>query len=477
MKNKQKKNPRFFKFIYLLLFITCVLFTGAIYHLDVLPLKYFLLLLCGIIFIIGIFGLVLLNRKIKKFIKVFFTLLAIIIIGILGFISKSTFDVKDLLNNITQKVTYKTENYDVIVLDDSDYEKIEDLAKNKLGYLDNGSEGIKIAKRTLKESVTTTNEAYDDLADLSDDLKDEKVDAILVEETFIDILNEESDKFKNSTRVLYEFSVKVPERKESKKVNVTKEPFNVYITGIDTYGKITSVSRSDVNIVATINPNSEQILLTTIPRDYYVQLHGTTGYKDKLTHAGMYGVEKSVSTVEDLLDIKINYYLKANFSSVEKMVDEIGGITVHSDYNFVSEDNYRYYKGDNQMNGKRSLSFARERHSFQTGDIQRGKNQIYVIQGMADELMDISSVAKFNSLLNTLEGTFETNFSSDELSKIIKMQIDRNIKWDIQSNSLEGTGAKDYTYSTKRKAYVMKPDMASVATAKTKIDKVINSNK
>ena len=215
--------------------------------------------------------------------------------------------------------------------------------------------------------------------------------------------------------------------------------------------------------------------MTSVPRDYYVQLRGTTGLKDKLTHAGIYGVEKSVGTLEDLLNIKINYYLKVNFTSVVKIVDTLGGITIHSDYNFISQDGFKYVKGDNKVNGERALSFARERHSFNSGDIQRGKNQMYVIQGMADELMSFSSVTKFNSLLSDLDGTFETNISSDEISKLIKMQIDKNINWNIENNTLDGTGAKKVTYTAKStKAYVMVPDVVSVASATTKIEKVMH---
>ena len=471
----KKKNIKFFKFIYLLLFLSCILFCGAIYYLNLLPFKYFILVVAAAVFIIFLFALVLLNRRVKKFIKFFFSILAIIIMTGLFLVSKYSFNVKGVINDVTKKINYKTENYDVIVLDNSNYEDIKDLENKELGYLDNGSNGIKKAKSTLKKQVNTSNDDYDDVAKLSNDLLNKKIDAILVEETYKSILDEESDKFKSSTKVLYEFSVKIPEEKNSKKVDVTKEPFNVYISGIDTYGKITSVSRSDVNIIATVNPQSGHVLLTSVPRDYYVQLRGTTGLKDKLTHAGIYGVEKSVGTLEDLINIKINYYLKVNFTSVVKIVDTLGGITIHSDYNFISQDGFKYVKGDNKVNGERALSFARERHSFNSGDIQRGKNQMYVIQGMADELMSFSSVTKFNSLLSDLDGTFETNISSDEISKLIKMQIDKNINWNIENNTLDGTGAKKVTYTAKStKAYVMVPDVVSVASATTKIEKVMH---
>ncbi len=471
--NKPKKNSIFFKFVFFLLFISLVVFLGILKYLNVLPNKYYLLLISVLIIVLCFFGLILLNRRIKKGIKIFFTFLSIILIASFSVISYYGYSTKDVINKITKKVDYKTENYSVVILNSRDYEDINDLEGLDIGYLDNGSKGNKKAIEKIEKSIESQNDDYDDVKKLSDDLLKKQIQAVLVEDSFKSILEEESSDFESDTKVLYKFSVKIPEEKTSKQVDVTKKPFNIYLTGIDTYGKITSVSRSDVNIVATINPVSGKILLTSIPRDYYVTLAGKNA-KDKLTHAGIYGVDTSVKSIEDLLDIKINYYVKVNFTSIVKIVDSLGGITVHSDYNFVSKDNYRYVKGNNILNGKKTLSFARERHAFASGDVQRGKNQMYVIEGMANELMQFSSVTKFDSLLDSLEGTFETNLSSDEISKLIKMQIDRNINWEIESTYLEGTGASMSTYSTKARSYVMVPDNTSIASAKTKISKVEN---
>lgn len=477
MAKTKLKNNKFFSIIYWLFFIISLLFIGLIYYLNVLPIKYILIIIGIILFINLILGIILLNKHVKKKLKIFFTIFTLMIIVGLGIINTYLLNTKDIINNITKKINYKTENYAVIVLKDTNYEELKELENENIGYLDNQTQGSKEALKKLDKQLDAEYDDYDDVGKLSNDLLNDKINAILVEDSFKNIMEEESDKFNDATKILYSFSVKIPEEKESKQVDVTNDSYNIYITGIDTYGKITSVSRSDVNIIATVNPRTGTILLTSIPRDYYVPLNGTNGQKDKLTHAGIYGVEKSVKTIEDLLDIKINYYIKVNFSSVEKLVNTLGSITVHSDYNFVSKDGYKYFKGDNKMNGKQALSFARERHAFTTGDIQRGKNQIYVIQGMADKLMTFSSLTKFNSLLDTLEGTFETNFSSKEISNIAKMQIDQRINWQIESNTLEGTGDKQKTYTYKSsKSYVMQPDMTSVASAKTKISKIANEN-
>lgn len=471
---KKKKRGKLGKFIYLLLVLVSLIFMGILYYLNMLPSKYFVLLICGVVVVLGIFGLVLLNTKVKKVIRFFFSLLSVVLIIAMGIGSNYMFNAKDIINKITEKINYKTENYSVVVLDDSEYEELDDLKDETLGYLDNNTEGTKKALFKLKEKVSTKNETYDDISSLAEDLLDEEITAILIEDSYKAILDETTDDFIDSTRILYSFSVKVPEKKTSKKVDVTKESFNIYISGIDTYGKITSVSRSDVNIIATVNPKTGKVILTDIPRDYYVTLP-SKGKKDKLTHAGIYGVDESIQTIEDLLDININYYVKVNFTSVVTLIDALDGVTVHSDYNFVSEDNYRYYQGDNNVDGKRALSFVRERHAFNEGDVQRGKNQMYMIQAIADELMSFKSITKFNSLLDTMDGAFETNISSDEISDLVKMQIDRNIKWKIETYSLEGTGSSEYTYSyPSSPLYVTLPDEVSIATAQTKISKVFN---
>lgn len=478
MKNeKKKKSNKFYKFIYILLFIVTCIFTAGVYFLKMLPMKYFLVVICFDVFILGLFALIFLNTHVKKVVKFFFLLFALGLMAGMGVGSKYLLSTIGAIDKVTQKINYKTENYSVLVLAKNKYEDISELENLNLGYLDNASEGTSKALKKVKEKVETKNLAYEDVAKLESDLLKEDIDALVVEDSFKQIMDEESEKFNLSTQILYSFSVKVKEEKSSKSVDVTKEPFNVYITGIDTYGKISSVSRSDVNIIATVNPTTKKVLLTSIPRDYYVPLKGMNGAKDKLTHAGIYGVEKSIGTIEDLLDIKINYYVKVNFTSVENIVDTLGGITVHSDYSFVSKDGYKYTKGDNKVNGKRALSFARERYSFNDGDIQRGKNQIYVIEAIADKLMSFKSVANYEKLLDTIEGNFETNLSNKDISNFIKMQIDDMQMFTIESNSLKGTGSKESTYTYKSsKSYVMLPDNASVASAKTKISKIVNES-
>ena len=323
----------------------------------------------------------------------------------------------------------------------------------------------------------------EDIDSLTKDLIDSKIDAILIEEAQKDLLEEMSNELKNKERIIYEFSVDVLIKDELiKNVDITKESFNVFISGIDTYGKITSVSRSDVNMVVSINPRTHKILLTSIPRDYYVKLNGiNTEYKDKITHAGIHGIDTSVKTVEDLLSIDINYYAKVNFTSLIKIVDELGGIDVNVTTPFrayyIEENetvNYSFKKGMNHLNGKQALAYARERKSLPDGDVGRVKHQQQLIEAIVNKALSKTILLKYNDLLNALDGKFITNMGSTNITALIKQQIKEMPSWTIEKYTLEGTDAYAYTYSYKTvKSYVMEPKEDSVNVAKEKIKTLI----
>jgi len=249
-----------------------------------------------------------------------------------------------------------------------------------------------------------------------------------------------------------------------------KKPYVIYISGIDTYGDIATTSRSDVNILAVVNPANKKVLLVTTPRDYYVQLHGTTGAKDKLTHAGIYGVEKSKQTLEDLYGTQVDYTVRINFDSLLKLIDTVGGITVTSDQNF-SAGGYTFVQGPNKLNAKQALVFARERHSFAEGDRQRGKNQERVIEALITKLSQPQMALKLPAILQATNGSFQTNASRDEINAIIKQQIASAGSWSSESISVDGTGSSAPTYSMgSQLLYVMIPDYATVEAAKVKMN-------
>ena len=393
----------------------------------------------------------------KKKIGSFLSIIVILIFSLLDFyLAKTT----GLMSNLN--LNYKTYNYSVIVLKSSHYKKLKDITGKELGYYDDSSDITKEALNKVMTKEELTAKDYNDTEKLANALMDKKVDAVLIEDSYLDILNEnitiEGKSFKDYIRKIYKFVLVKKTSDISKDTNVTKTPFNVYVSGIDTYGEISSVSRSDVNMVVTVNPETQQILLTSIPRDYYVKLHGKSGYRDKLTHAGLYGVDMSIQTIEDLLDIDINYYVKVNFSSVVDIVNAIGGVNVYSDYTFTSIDNYHYTKGYNAVNGEEALSFARERKAFAAGDRQRVKDQQALLKAIFDKCTSKAIITKYSKLLDSMKNSFVTNMKMSRLTSLVKMQLTKNYDWNIVTNSLNGSDSKNYTYSAPSSlAYVMEP--------------------
>ena len=261
---------------------------------------------------------------------------------------------------------------------------------------------------------------------------------------------------------------------------ITKEPFVVYLSGVDNRGELTENARSDVNILAVVNPVTKQAALINTPRDYYVDLAGTES-KDKLTHAGLYGVETSMATLGNLYGVDVDHYLRINFAGFISIIDAIGGVDVYSDQAFTSVGSPGYYdpttfaEGWNHLDGKSALAFARERHAFKTGDIQRGINQMKVIDAMANKLKSPTLLMSFSKLMDAAADCFVTSFSQEQISALVRMQLGDLASWDIQSYTVTGSGAKSSKcYSAKGQSlYVMKPDENSVNEAKALIAAVL----
>ena len=287
---------------------------------------------------------------------------------------------------------------------------------------------------------------------------------------------EEGKGFTEETvRILKTYKITVENTTASSTLDPTKDAFSVYVSGIDTTGSISNASRSDVNMVMTVNPTERKILLTSIPRDYYVTLH-SYGALDKLTHAGIYGPEESKSTIEDLLGMDIQYYLKVNFTTVTSLVDALGGITVNSDYAFTSRDGFYYNEGENYLNGEEALSFVRERKAFSEGDRQRVKNQQAVISGIINKATGSTAIlTQYNDLLVAIADNIEISMTAKDMKSLVKMQLADMRGWDIETCSLDGTGSTEAVYSIPGAyAYVMIPDQASIDEVKNQISGVIN---
>ena len=261
---------------------------------------------------------------------------------------------------------------------------------------------------------------------------------------------------------------------------ITKEPFVIYLSGVDTRGELTEKARSDVNILAAVNPVTKRVALINTPRDYYVDLAGTES-KDKLTHAGLYGVETSMETLGNLYGIQVDHYIRINFAGFINIIDALGGVDVYSDQAFTSVGSPGYYdpttfvEGWNHLDGKAALAFARERHAFATGDIQRGINQMKVIDAMLNKIKSPALLMGFSKIMDAAADCFVTSFSQDQISALVRMQLGDLAAWDIESYTVTGSsGSSTKCYSAKgQKLYVMKPDESSVNKAKEMIASVL----
>lgn len=383
----------------------------------------------------------------------------------------------NFLSSIQSK--YDTLIYSVVVLKDSSYLKVNDLNNKNIGYL-NDEHKIDINK-TLSKKINYNEKEFVEFVVLSDKLLTKEIDAIVLEESYLSLAKEEISNFEEKTKIIYKFELKVKaHQEEEKEVEISAEPFILYISGIDKFGNVNSVrGRSDVNQIAVVNPKTNHILLVNTPRDYYVQLAGTTGLKDKLTHAGIYGVDKSIATLENLYNIDINYYFRVNFNTLIKVVDVIGGIDIESDSSFRCYTNSTVYvnKGLNHFNGKEALAYARERYAYTTGDRHRGENQQQVITAIINKVSKSEVlISKYNSILNTLDGSFQTDMDLSIITWFIRYQLDKMPTWNVESIGVTGYGSYNYTYSMGRgKAlYVMEPDYNSIDNAKYRINEVLN---
>lgn len=464
-KKKDKKKLGILGKIILTLFIilTC-LFIYYLLKLQVFPIKMFTIILIELLLANLITFLILRFSKRK-----IFNIIPILGCAGLFYGVYSLANTNDMLTNMN--VNYKTSNYALIVKKESKYQKLEDLENKEISYLADDKDMLK------KIKIKYTSKEYDDATKMAMDLLNDNTDSIILEQSYIDLLNDSESSIKNfsdKVKIIYTFEVNTKVTELVKNVNTTKESFVIYLSGIDTYGPVSSVSRTDANMLVVVNPSSKQILLVSIPRDYYVDLAGKNG-KDKFTHSGIYGIDTSVKTLEQLFGIDINYYFKINFSSLIKIVDSIDGVDVYSKYTFTSKDGYNYTSGYNHVNGKEALSFTRERKSFAAGDRVRNMNQQAMFEAILRKCTSKSILTKYNSLLNSLKSSFITNMPSNSLTSLIKKQLNDGTKWNVSSIALDGFNGSEYTYSYKGgRLYVMIPDKKTVDAAKEKINEVFD---
>ncbi|MDD3341516.1 MAG: LCP family protein [Bacilli bacterium] len=468
------------KILVILFGICTIIFLGTVGYIQILPSKYLYPLIIGEMLLLLLLLFLTFKKNTNKIISscTSIVLLAFLTITVVGevYVYK-TYYFLDKLNNKTEE----TNTYYIVALKENTASKIEDVKDKQIVIYTKQDDTLEKARTALKEMISFKEKEYIDIQKMTSDLLNKKEDFILLKESHKSILEETNTEFKDKTKVIYTFSIKTKiEQTSQDKLNPLKEPFNIFISGIDVYGDIMTKSQGDVNIVITVNPNTYEILLTVVPRDYYVKLHGIEGSKDKLTHAAYYGIDMSVKTVEDLLETHIPYYIRVNFDTVIKLVDQIGGIDIYSDTSFKAFTNRKVYikKGNNHLNGTEALAFSRERMTYASGDRHRGQNQQVVLSAIIKKISTSPSLlTKYNSILQTLENSFQTNIETNTMTSYINKQLDTMPSWTIKTYNLNGSDSHNMTYSLGIVRYVMEPNIQTVEQAKGYINGMLKGNK
>ena len=456
---------------------------------NVLPTK--LLFLMTILFVLldAIFILLLCHytkRIVSKIICILITLVLVLGSCLGGFYISKT---GSLLSSITNVTKHAKNTVSVVVKQSSDVKNKSQLNGVSVGTLRNI--GVQGSKKALKElsnkGIVLEQKEYDSLSALLEGFYNGEVESIIINESSrSQILDMESyADFDNNTRVVYQTSYKVENTDKAKSVtDITSKPFNVLISGSDTRGGFDENGRSDVIMVATVNPKTSTILLTSVPRDFYVTTACDAGdgcmqgALDKITHTGIHGTNTTKRTVEQLLGIEINYTFKVGFDAVTELVDAVGGVdvTVAPGYavdHFACMYNLSVHEGVNHLNGEQALAFARERYAYSEGDRQRTKNQQLVLMGIVDKVTSPAIVTNYASIMDAMANTFSTTMSNEEISDLIKYQINNNPKWKMEQYMVNGTGDTLMCAELGDAASVMVPDQSTVKMAKDKINAVL----
>lgn len=459
---KKLVSAKVFLFLQL---IASIVLTITIVRVKILPTKY-LAVIVGILFIFLLLTFLLQFRARETSIRAMFSrilasflCIALIMGSIL--VNNSFGYIENVAN-----ANYETNMMSVIVLKDSGYKSIDDLSGKTIGVNKNvDEENLTKAMADIDGKIDASYTSIDDFEALGDSLYKKKTDAILVNNAYCTMIENKYENFTSETSIIYHVALKTKTEDFANEGAVKDGIFNVCITGIDTEGPVSTVSRSDVNMIMTVNMKKHKILLTSIPRDYYVTL-ASKGAKDKLTHSGIYGVNETVKTLENLLDIDLDYYIRINFTSLIKIVDVLGGVDVTSDRDLYAQG-IHISKGVNHMDGEMALAYSRERHSYAEGDRHRIQNQQDVIMAIIKKASSPAILTNYQAFMQKLSGTFETNMSSDDISSVINMQLDNMKGFTMENQYLNGKGTKmTGLYSMPHSnLYTMIPDQSTVDSA------------
>ena len=457
---------RFGSFCLILQAFISVIFMIVVMLLDMLPGNYLALVAMILVFL---WCIAFTSQAVRRKKGIPGKIYSLLMVFVLAFGAFNIAEANNMLSMITGG-NIRVDKMAVAVRADDPAETIEDAMDYNFGVqFQQGGDNIQTAVTNLQEELGTQLQVTEcsSVQGQAQALINGQADAIIYNEAYTELMEEAVEGFSDDTKIIYEMSIQTElNLGGGSDDSLTKEPFTVYISGIDTYGEVTETSRSDVNIIAVVNPSTHQILLITTPRDAYVPLYGPDvqqGAMDKLTHAGVYGIETSMETLGALYETDINYYVRLNFTSLIDIVDILGGVDVDSEFAFTTGDEsgciVEVHEGVNHFNGEQALAFSRERHALEDGDNQRGKNQQAVITAMLKKVISPTMLLRASTLMNQVSKDVEMNVTQSQLNALIRQQLRSNASWTIQSVALSGEGGQDYCYSASSQLlYVMYPD-------------------
>lgn len=502
-KNPNRKSPliRVISIISILLAIALII---KVIKIDILPLNFEITILGAVLLLTLILFIFYNFTSHSKIARVFGGFMIIVVTlsyglgyfylyktaGMLSTISTSSSGSGTKLGSLSDEMT---NNVSVIVMKSSNYNSLKDLSGKKIGTTSElDAKSTEKCLTDIKKSIDFDQEDYSNYNQEMTDLYDGRIDGVILDESSRGIVYEQFLNISQVTKVVHTTSYKAPREHaivDSKHpVDVTKDPFTIYFSGNDSFGDIQETSRTDSNMLVTVNPKTHRILMTSIPRDYYGPVACAEdaadgcpdGQKDKLTHTGLYGVQTTINTIEDFMDVDINYYVRVNFSSLTNIVDAIGGVDVTVGKGLAVDQFYTddtiggVVEGENHLDGQKALAYARERYAYEDGDLQRVKNQQQVLKAIIKKVKSPSMLLKYASLIDAIGSAIETNMPSSSITNFVKFQLASNSSWKFESYPMVGDTGMEFSPSLGDTASVTYQDRGSIETAHDKIEAILN---
>ena len=460
--------------------ILAVSFVGMVFWINIFPVKIEVII---IVVLILLSALALYLQFLKYgWVKWAARVIALLLAVILAIGDLYIYQAKEAMNYVSNNE--QTEVISVYVLKDDEAKTIADAKDYIFGYheiLDRENTDKYVQSINTSLNKTITSKTYNDLPKMVEALYNKQIGAMILNESYVKTLEEEFPDFEEKTKVIANEYYRTTLDKPVITKNTLTDTFTIYLSGNDECGELNQSGRSDVNILIVVNPKTKQILLINTPRDYYVNVNSLKSGigKDKLTHAGNFGVEASMKTLSTLYDNwDIDFYVRLNFTSVEEIVDALGGITVNSEIEFytspdTSDEKFHFVEGPNKLNGKAALAFCRERQSVAAGDNQRGQDQMLVIEALIDKVTSPSILYNYSNVLETVRNLFQTSLDDDDIASMVKLTMEGANGWNVQSYAVEGTSAFSSSYFFGYSSmWVMEPDMSTVKTAVELMNKI-----